>query len=234
MSLYNNTAYQRRQIKVVEDIESQVRSNDLKFSTVLPVEDYENDPRLCLTSVHFPKTDLIDSVLNTIVKPLKRITPSHFYYQKDNLHLTIKNIRVISDPPNFTVNDLIRAKNVFESVVPKYKRFEVYFYRLLLFKSNLALVGTTGEELDEIILDLDKNLSAAGIPDDKQYTNSKNFFCNMTLVRFNSQLTARYKLKIKELSSKINIKPYIIDSVTLLTSNAVLKKRKILGEWGLR
>ncbi len=234
MSYFDNTPYQKKQIKVIEDIESQVKNNDLKFSTVLPIEDYENDPRICLTSVHFPKDGLLDSIQKTMIQPLKKIIPDHYYYTKDNLHLTIKNIRVISDPPNFTVNDLARVKSIFERVVPAHKKFRVFFYRLLLFKSNLALVGTTGEELDDLVLDLDRRLREESVPDDKQYTNTENFFCNMTLVRFNSQLTTSYKLKIEELSSKININPYVIDSVTLLTSNAVLKKRKILGKWNLK
>ncbi len=55
----------------------------------------------------------------------------------------VKNIRIINNPPHFTEEDIQRAKKVFELVIPKHKKYQVYFYRLLLFSSNLTLIGTT-------------------------------------------------------------------------------------------
>jgi len=59
---------------------------------------------------------------------------------------------------------------------------DAYFSHLLLFTSNLALIGTTDPELDEIHSELDRKLKQIGIPDDKIYTNNKYFFCNMTFL----------------------------------------------------
>lgn len=233
VATYNRTQYQKRQIEVIDTIERQVGNNSLNFSTVAPIDDYENDSRLCLTSVHFPKNGLIRKVME-ILGPLRDINPGHYYYPEDAFHLTIKNIRVISDPPTFTAEDVLRARKVFESVLPGHRKFKVYFYRLLLFKSNLSLIGTTDEELDSIVLDLDKKLAQAGVPDNKQYTNSRNFFCNMTLARFTSEPTEDFISKVKELSQQVApFGPYEIDSVTLLSSNAVLKKKNIIDTWQL-
>jgi 2'-5' RNA ligase len=234
MSLFDKTPYQRGQIMVVDEIDSQVKNDAVRFSTVAPIGDYSNDPRICLTSVHFPKDDLLNIIWDTLIEPLRETSPDHYYYSKDNLHLTIKNVRLINNPPNFTANDVIRAKAVFEKAIQEHKKIRVYFYRLLLFKSNLALVGTTDEELDKLVLDLDRGLNEAGVSDDKQYMNTANFFCNMTLVRFNTDISSSLKEKIKVLSTRINIKSYEMDSVTLLTSSAVMNNRRIIGKWDLK
>lgn len=39
--------------------------------------------------------------------------------------------------------------------------------------------------------------------------------------------------EIEELSASISFEPYTVDSVTLLTCNAVLKQRQDLGKWNL-
>lgn len=147
--------------------------------------------------------------------------------------MTIKNIRVINDPLHFTTDVISKAEKVFSKIIPIHQRLKVYFYRLLLFPNNLALIGTTDPELDEIVLDLDRKLNEEGIPDDKQYSNSQYFFSNMTLARF-SKPSDEFRRRVGELSESILIEPYTVDSVTLLTCNAALKKRKIINTWDLK
>jgi len=79
-----------------------------------------------------------------------------------------------------------------------------------------------------MILDLDNALNKAGIPDDKIYANSKYFFSNITLARFNTPPSNEFKQKVQELSNSIKFKPYTVNSVTLLSCNAVFKNRKII------
>lgn len=148
--------------------------------------------------------------------------------------MTIKNIRVINDPPHFTKEDIGMAEQAFESVVPHHKQFNVYFYRLLLFPNNLALIGTTGPELDSIVLDLDKELNEADVPDDKKYMNSQYFFSNMTLARFNNAPSEEFLHKVEELSQSLSFEPYTVDSVTLITCTAVFTKKNIIKTWKLR
>jgi len=225
--------HQSKQIEVIDQIESSIANNTPAFSTILPVDDFENDSRLTLTSVHFPNIQLINTIQRCIIDPLKLITPDHYYYSNDSLHMTIKNIRVINDPPHFNNDDTKVAKRIFNEVIPKHKKFKVFFYRLLLFKNNLALIGTTEPKLDKIILDLDEKLSQAKLPDDKIYLNSKYFFSNITLARFTQPLTAMFESKVSELSAQLNFPDYTVDSVTLLTGNAVMKRREVIGTWEL-
>lgn len=227
------TDYQNKQIEVINSIETQINNDSLRFSTVSPVKDYESDSRICLTSVHIPSQSLKNQIQKLLVEPLKSVEPNYYYYSPDSMHMTIKNIRVINEPPHFTDSDILKAEEVFSRLIPNHKKFKVYFYRLLLFPNNLALIGTTDPELDQIFLDLDKRLNDVGVPDDKKYTNKEYFFSNMTLARF-SKASDSFKRKIEELSNVFPLKPYNVDSVTLLTCNAVFKKRHIVNTWGLK
>lgn len=232
--MYIFSAYQEEQVKVINKLEQQVNSNSLSFSTVSPIDDYENDTRICLTSVHLPDEKLKNKIQDFLIEPLRKISPDYFYYPAGSLHMTIKNIRVINDPPHFTNEDKAKAKQVFELAIPQHKKFNVYFYRLLLFPNNLALIGTTDPELDNIILDLDRALDKAGVSDDKKYSNSRYFFSNMTLARFNTVPTDNFLRQVKELSQSIPFEPYIVDSVTLLICNAVFMKKNIIKTWVLK
>ncbi len=228
------TTHQLKQQEVINRIASQVNNKNLNFSTVLPVDDFANDSRTCLTSVHLPHQGLLDQVQQDFIEPLRKIEPDFYYYPSDCLHMTIKNIRVINDPPHFNEEDVQKAEKMFAESIPQHRMFYVYFYRLLLFPNNLALIGTTDKELDSIVLDLENKLTAEEIPDDKVYTNSQYFFSNMTLVRLSGPPSDTFKQKVAELSESLIIEPYRVDSVTLLTCNAVLKNRQIRGAWKLK
>lgn len=226
------TTHRLSQIEIINQIENQIKGNNLGFSTVSPVENFETDPRMCLTSVHLPSKDLILEI-QELINPLKSLSPEPYYYPKSSLHMTIKNIRVINNPPRFNEEDIRKAKEVFSRSIPNHKKFNVYFFKLLLFPNNLTLMGTTDPELDSIVLDLDKELRSIGLPDDKHYINSKYFFANITLARFSESISQEFADKVSELSANLKIDPYTIDSVSLVTSNAVLKRLRIIDTWQL-
>ncbi|OGK62371.1 hypothetical protein A2334_02900 [Candidatus Roizmanbacteria bacterium RIFOXYB2_FULL_38_10] len=227
------TNHQSKQRKIIDDIERQILSSSLKFSTVSPVTDYENDTRIGLTGVHLPHQNLLKQIHNSLIIPIQKIAPNLYYYSPDSLHFTIKGIRVVNDPPRFDEKIKQTAKDVFARVVPFHHSFKVFLYKLIIFPHNLALVGTTEDKLDNLILDLDKALHEKGIPDDKVYTNNKYFFINMTLARFQERPTSHFINEVHNLSDTMQFMPYIIDSVTLASCNAVFKKREIIESWSL-
>lgn len=227
------TSHQKKQVDVINKIEDQIKNNSVKFSVVAPVKDYEIDNRIALTSVHLLKEELVNKIQKKLIIPLRKIYPKHYYYPSECLHMTIKGMRVINYPPQFTKYDIEKSKNIFSINIPKHKKFNVYFYRLMLFPTNLALIGTTDPQLDDLIMDLDKKLISAGINDDKIYTNTRYYFSNVTLVRFYDYLSLEWIKKVNDLSKSINFSPYTVDSVSLLTCNAVLKKREIFETWKL-
>jgi hypothetical protein len=64
---HNKSIHQQKQIAVINEIETQINSGSLKFSVVEPVDDFAKDQRICLTSVHFPKKDLLDQTSKIMV-----------------------------------------------------------------------------------------------------------------------------------------------------------------------
>lgn len=228
------TNHQIKQTEIIDNIARQISLKSLGSSTVSPVNDFARDTRISLTSIHLPHKDFIDKIQKDIIEPLKKIEPDFYYYPNDGLHMTIKNIRVINDPPNFGENEVNKAINIFNEVIPQHKKFMVYFYKLLLFPNSLSLIGTTDEELDYIINDLNFKLKSAGIPDDKQYINDRYFFINMNLARFNYTPKKDFSNKVEEFSLSLNFEPYLVDTVTLTSCNAVFHIKTINGTWQLR
>lgn len=227
------TAYQLKQKEVVDEIEEKIKGNAIDFSTVSPAQAWETDNRICLTGVHILDGFIRNQISEKIIKPLWEVSPEPHYYSNDTLHATIKNIRVISDPPRFSNDDIQNAKEIFAKVVPLHKAFQAFFYRLVIFPGSLNLIGTTEEELNNLILDLEQKLRAKEIMDDKIYSDPKTFFANVTLARFIKPVSEDFKVKVDELNKTISFDNYVFDSVTLLTCNAVFEKRNIIGVWEL-
>jgi len=228
----NPTKHQRKQIDVINRIEEYFKKS--KVSIVTPAENFATDPRICLTSVHFPKKRLIKEIEEKITSSLKNTFPESYYYKATSLHMTIKNVRVIYDPPTFTEEDVVKAKKAFSEIIPKHKQFKVYFYRLILFPYSLSLLGTTDPERDKIVLNLDKALKRLGVPDDKKYANKRYFFGNITLARFRKTPSEKFKKMVNKISKSLSFKPYNVDSVTLIVTNASLSRCKKVASWNLQ
>lgn len=231
--MFSLTQHQKKQLEVIEDIERQVSSNAVFFSTVTPVADYESDQRMCLTTVHFPSDTFKSFIYKSIIIPLQSQYPDLYYYPDDAIHVTIRNVRVIHDPPLFSDSDIDKVKRTMETTVGKHKKFRVFYFRLLVFPHNLALIGTTDPELDELSLDLAEGFQKAGIPDDKIYSNSRHFFSNVTIARFGETIPDGFHTTISKLSESLVYPNYTVDSVSLVSSNAVMKYKTVYGTWKL-
>jgi hypothetical protein len=230
----NQLTHQQQQKLIIERLEKQVGNNSFSASVVAPVADFETDPRRCLTSVHFPGDNMKDEIFRQIIDPLRATDPDQYFYGRDSLHITVKNVRVIHDPPRFSADDCWKAEDIFADIIPRHWKFSIYYYRLMLFPYNLALMGTTDPELDGIILELDRRLKEAGLPDDKVYTNDRYFFSNMTLVRFRQPVSAAFRRKAGEISARLRFDPYCIDTVSLVTASAIMHECSLIGTWRLR
>lgn len=230
--MFKLTKHQQKQIEVIDQIEGATKNN--KVSVVAPVGNFALDPRLCLTTVHFPKEVLIKQIMNEIVKPLASEFPEIYFYEPSSLHTTIKNVRIIKDPPSFSEDDIRKVEEEFSKVVPKRNQYRTYFYRLLLLPNSLSLVGTTDQELDKINLDLDKALNRIGLPDDKKYINKKYFLSNVTIARFENSPSEKLRKAVSEISESILFPPYLVDSVTLISANAAVTICRKIHTWRLK
>lgn len=176
--------YHLLQRKAVQALVSNSSDFPFQASHVARRQDYATDTALCLTCVTFPPATLASAICKNLITPLQCLDPQQYYYGRRSLHVTIKNVRSISDPPNFTSDEVRRACRVLSEVVPRFPPFDVYFEELHAFPNSIALVGFTGRVLGDLIHDLDLALRNAGIPDDKHYVSDTVFFATMTLCRF--------------------------------------------------
>jgi 2'-5' RNA ligase len=222
----------QEQIEIINKIEKMFTLNQL--SAVAVVDNYESDLRICLTSVHLPHKQLLNTINGKIIRPLQKLSKNVYFYPLKSLHITIKNIRTINNPPNFTKDDVEKAKQIFSEVIPKHKKFNIYFHKLTILPNSLSLMCFTDPELDKIFLDLDENLNKTGVPDNKIYANRKNIICNITIARFYNKPILKFKKLVKEINNSSIFDSYQVDSISLITANAALKKFTNVGTWNLQ
>lgn len=228
-------SYFERQKQLVEQIEASIKRGDLNSTVVEIQTDYENDNKICLTSVVFPSPEICEAIDNKIIKPLQKIEPRHYYYSPESFHLTIKNIKTISNPPLFTKDDIEKVKLLYGQIIPKNRSFSFHLQGLVAFPTSISLIGYSDERLQKIVLELDKGLKAVGVPDDKKYVSDTVFFGNISLCRFTRQPSEQFYNKINELKT-IEIGWVPVDEISLITCNVVCNKngRKILGSFRLK
>ncbi|MEW5960272.1 MAG: hypothetical protein AB1801_21310, partial [Chloroflexota bacterium] len=146
--------------------------------------DFTTDPAVCLTSVVFVPAEMGQEIYRTLVEPLQAIEPEHHYYRPEAMHLTIKNVRRINDPPRFTPADIQKVDRLFSRLIPRRAAFSLSLEEVAAFATSAALIGYSDERLGELVQALDAGLKRIGLPDDKQYVSDAVFFGNVTLCRY--------------------------------------------------
>lgn len=230
-----NKNYSDQQKKLIKKMALSVQTDEF-ISTVVPMRpDYEDDNRICLTSVVFPTKKINNFIESQIIKPLKNIEPNHHYYPASSLHITIKNIRTIANPPLFSQKDARKVSNLLKIIVPECVSFDFNFEDIVRFPTSLSLIGYSDERLRVLIQKLDNGLKKIGVPDNKKYFSNSIFFGSMTLCRFTQQPSIKFLNKVAELRT-VKIAPVEVKTISLITCNAVCdaRGRKIIGEYSLR
>ncbi|MFC1687560.1 hypothetical protein ACFL0L_03200 [Patescibacteria group bacterium] len=225
-------AYQDQQRKLFDDIEKSGFA-DPSSSTLVSL-DNSVDKRMCLTGIVFPPEDILKVLNSEVIEPLKSADPRHYYYPEKSLHFTIKNLKVVEYPIPYTDDDLIKAKSVFEEVIPRHKVFSFHAQGLFHLPVSISIRGYTNESLKNIILDFDQVLEKAGIPDNKKYASPEVFFGNMNVCRYTTEPNEQFKKQLKKLKD-IDIGTFEVKTVSLITTNLVCHpdKTTIIGEYTL-
>jgi 2'-5' RNA ligase len=227
--------YRLQQKALIENIVSNInQGSDIKSSVVEMRNDYEEDDEICLTSISFLPDELKAKVMSDVIEPLKHIQPNHYFYPKESLHLTIKNIRTIHKPPTFTDEDVEKVNKKFSEIIPTHKRFNFDLQGLVRFPTSVSIMGYCGEELYRLVKELDEGLEEINVPDDKKYVSDTVFFGNITICRFKEEPSRdflEYINKMKEL--EIGSMP--IDKISLINCNAgcSVKSLKIINTYSL-
>lgn len=226
--------YASKQLILIKSIEEQFKAGKSPSTIVEPVSDYEKDDRICLTSLSYLSSSLQEKIYTEIVAPLKALDSRQYFYEKDALHITVQNVRVINNPPHFSDMEIEKAKAVFAGVTQKYHPVEVEIERIFELPTSFALSVFTPFNWEDLVLDLRNELERVGVPDDKTYAAGP-VLANVTVCRYTTQPNEEFQNKLKELK-EIKIGSFIVNSIKLVTTNAVSlpSKTTIIEEYNLK
>ena len=225
--------YQDKQKENIRNIEEAFKRGETPSTIVVPVADFANDEQICLTSVAFVSSLIRSNIIDKVVEPLRALDNRQYFYPPEPFHVTIQNIRVINNPPHFGDEEIERAKEVFEKVIPKHSSIKFHLKGLFELPTSLAIPAYTDESFGDLVLELRQELERAGAPDDKKYA-SEVVLGSSTIFRYTTQPNDAFVEKIRDLK-EIELGEFIAEKVNLITANSVCHpgKTKILGEYSL-
>lgn len=227
--------YSQKQRELVKEIEQSLSQGSFNGSIVEMQTDYLNDDQICLSSVTFLPLATQPVITQKIIEPLRAIEPDHFYYSPETMHLTIKNIRTINNPPLFDKSDISKVDKLYTKLVPKFTRFSFDLEGVLRFPTSLSVMGYSGPELENLVRALDAGLTKIGVPDNKKYFSDKIVFGNVTFCRLTHQPGEKFIEAVKALRNT-SFGSLPINDFNLITCNAVCapKTLKIHGNYNLK
>ena len=234
MNVNGNLQYKQAQRELFDELENKFKNGEKPSTIVEPVKDYENDNRICLTSVAFIPPHLQEIILSTVVDPLKSADSQQYYYIQNSFHLTIQNIRTINLPLLFNDSDIEKAIKVFDQIVPKHKHLFFDIEGLFELPTSLSLRAYADKGLKDLALELRRGLKEAGVPDNKTYASSDVVFGNTSVCRYTTTPNDLFFNEVKRLKN-IKIGRLEVSTVSLITTNSVChpSKTKIIKEFNL-
>lgn len=228
-------SYKEEQHKIFEKLEEEFRKGKKIASLVEFRNDYINDNQICLTSVVFLPSNLQEIITEKVINPLRGIGDSQYYYVPNSFHVTIKNIKTISDPPLFNEDDIKKARSVFSKVISQHKSFQFDLRGILETPTGLSVRAYSDSVLRDLVMNLDNEMKKIGLFDDKKYISDSIFFGNVTFCRYTKKPNKDFINKVKELK-KVEIGTFSIKTVSLITTNSVChpQKTKIIANYKLK
>lgn len=189
--------------------------------SVVPITtNHRTDPARCLTTVAFPSAELAARIEDTLITPLRNLEPVHHYYHRDELHLTLKGVQVISNPPTYSDADIAAVDAMLRSRIPQHAPIPFQLERLVRFPTSLALFATSPAAFGTLVQDLDQALTRIGVPDNKRYVSNTVFFGNITLCRLTQKPSPAFEALATSLMNT-DLGHMLVTEATLLTGNAV-------------
>ncbi len=197
--------------------------------------DYGTDSAMCLTSVAFLPGDIAYNIHRSIVQPLQAVEPDHHYYSPDSMHITVKNIRTIHNPPLFTEADVRKVDHLFAELIPKHSSFSFRLEEVVPFPTSVSLIAYSDVGLRDLVRALDARLNEIGVPDNKQYVLDDVYFGNITLCRYTRRPSQEFGEALDQMT---NVYQGIlkVETIHLITCNSVCapESRRILHSYRLR
>lgn len=224
--------YILKQKTLVKELEDSFNQKTHKSTVVDMQNDYFNSKQICLTSVVFIPNDISSKITQNIINPLKEIESEHYFYSPESMHLTIKNVRTVNNPPLFNKSDIEKVNELFNKIVPQFPAFEFNIEDVLLFPTSISVMAYSNDTLQKLVIALNEGLKEIGVPDNKKYISNSIFWGNITVCRFVKNPGEKFVKAIREMrNSKIG--RFELERINLVTGNVVLnpETREAVAEY---
>lgn len=214
-------AFKDQQKRLVDQLKNGSAAKLNQIASIVPIQaNHRTNPALALTSVIFIPEGMAQEIYQAVVEPLRAIEPEHYYYPPETMHLTIKNVRKVNDPPRFIETDIKKVDQLFRRIIPQYGAFSISLEELVPFATSVALIGYADERFQTLIQALDTGLREIGLPDDKKYVSDTLFFGNITICRFTHPPSPAFFKEIDRLTYRFKAE-LPVQQIALITCNAV-------------
>jgi hypothetical protein len=216
--------YRLKQIHLFEELVAKAAAGD--FGPFIPMTfDFANDNRISLAAIKFLPGALSDSIERELSHPLAAEDARQFFFANESLHMTVQNVRKISDHATFGEKEIMAARLAFERVAADFAPFEFSLEGLLVMPASVAIRAIAEPRFAEFSRKIRFELSSLGVADDKPYIDNDVVFGNITFCRYTATPTESFKAKVEKLR-RIELGKLVIDSFDLLSTNSICDLRK--------
>ena len=210
--------YAVNQFGIVQELQAAFDSREPANATLVqPVDNYSADSRRFLGVLATPPPFLIHQI-STLQEELKKADRRQFMIPPEALHLTMKNIRTISDPPNFSETDVEHIQGLLPQFTANTPPIRMIGHGLLRTPTSCSVPIFTDANFGKFVCELDASLKQLGVPDDKRYNSTDIFFTNITIARYTCTPNSQFQSILAQFS-QIQLPEFTISSVKLISSN---------------
>jgi len=211
--------WKQKQLAAMAELERMANSDRSLKSVVEMRNDYVQDMRLCLTMVAFIPEAIASRIEAELIEPLRDLDSTQYFYPPRSLHLTIQNVRTISDPPTFNERDIYKIINTVSDVFDKTTTLSFELNGLLRLRTSLAVRAFAEANLLTLCRELRRRLAQAGYPDNKDYVSEDVVFGNITICRYTHEPNPEFVRAFDHLSNFSG--ELAVSEVSLISTNAI-------------
>lgn len=150
------------------------------------LSDRQHDQRLGLSLIARPGKHVVQRISN-MLQQLQYIEPSQYYYQPDELHITVLSLFTATEQYAQYVSKIPIYASVLQSVLSKIERFQVVFRGITASNTAIMVQGfPENDDLNHLREQLREALNAHGLGEslDKRYRIKT---AHSTIMRFCTQ-----------------------------------------------
>ncbi|MGD9680570.1 MAG: hypothetical protein AB7W16_05235 [Candidatus Obscuribacterales bacterium] len=232
------TGYRKKQRELMDRLEKLSLEGSAPVFNVPRESDYATSDELCLTLLGFlsPNTEpsVISEQILKVIEGFREVDPAQYYYLPESLHLTVQNVRRISNPPAFGPDEIEAACRVFRSRLAGLAPLSFELCGFIRLKNSLSVAGFAPDRYPALIKSLKEGLELEGIADDKRYMSDDVIFGNVTISRFSCEPTAAFDSRLASMR-KESFGELVLDKLSLVVTNSVCHPRatKVIEEFVL-